>query len=57
MEVEPISLPSFMSCNLHSYLDLIALAFGDSSLKVRHGKEVRGVPWDAADEAFLLREF
>ena len=41
-EVNPISLSSFMSCSLHSWLDPVALTLGDSSLKARHGKEARG---------------
>ena len=56
-EVDPIPLSSFMSFSLHFWLDHVALTFGDSSLKARHGKEARGVPWDAADEALLLGSF
>ena len=56
-EVDPIPFSSFMSCSLHSWLDLVALTLGDSSLKARHGKEARGVPWDAGDEVFLLGIF
>ena len=52
VEVELIPLSSFMSCSLHFYLDFVALALGDTSLKASIG-----VPWDAIDEAFLLWEF
>ena len=36
---------------------LFTLTLDDSSLRTRHEKNVRGVPKDVADEAFLLREF
>ena len=55
-KVDPIPLSSFMSDRLHSGLDLVAFALGDSSLKARHKKEVWGVPWDAAGEVFLFLE-
>ena len=53
-EVERIPLSSFMSSSLHFWLDHVALTFGDSSLKARHGKEARGFPGMPPMKHFFL---